>query len=159
MDVVGGEVTARSRTGLRFARPEVEQQYRRWRIARTIPFARTGYIGSIPSWTLALVAILVLDPGAGLPATLALGGWIVALLLLTALTYVRSLRPSVMPMAAAANLAAGVMAVWLLSEVTLSSETAQTRAGVMVAALIVVMFFGFGVFRIPPGIAMLAVTP
>jgi class 3 adenylate cyclase len=151
--------TARSRTGLRFARPEVEQQYRRWRVARTIPFARTGYVGSIPSWSLALVAILVVDPDASLPATLALGGWVATLVALTGLTYLRRLRPAIMPMAAAANLVAGCLAVWLLDDVTLSSETAQTRAGVMVAALIVVMFFGFGVFRIPPGIAVLAVTP
>lgn len=29
----------------------------------------------------------------------------------------------------------------------------------MTAGLIVVMFFGFAVFRIPPGVAMAAVTP
>lgn len=150
---------ARSRSRLRFTDPEVERAYRRWRIARVIPFARTGYIGSIPSWALALVAIIVLDPAAAGRSTLVAGSWIAALVVLTLMTRPARLRRTVMPLAAAANLAAGFVAVWMLSEVALADDAAPTRAGVMVAAVIVVMFFGFGVFRIPPGAALLAVTP
>lgn len=144
---------------LRFADRSVEQAYRRWRVARIIPFARTGYIGSIPSWTLALAAIIVLDPAAARQSTIVAGSWVLALIGLTALTYPARLRRTVMPLSAVANLAAGFVAVWMLSEVALADDSAQTRAGVMVAAVIVVMFFGFGVFRIPPGAALLAVTP
>ena len=78
---------------------------------------------------------------------------------LTALTFPTALRRTVMPLSALANCLAGFLAVWLFYDVTLDGELSQTRAGVMTAAVIVVMFFGFGIFRIPPGAALVAVTP
>ncbi len=145
--------------GLRFERRETERAYRRWRAETVTPFARIGYIGSAPSWILLLIAMIVLDPGAAQEAAVWVVLWIVLLVVLTALTIPPRLRPTVMPFAAAANCLAGFLVVWLTSAVALTGEVSQTRAGVMTAGMIVVMFFGFAVFRISPGVAMAAITP
>lgn len=145
--------------GLRFESAETELQYRRWRVATATPFARIGYIGSTPSWILLLVAVVVLDPGAAPMAAGWIVAWIVLLVVLTALTLPTALRRSVMPLAACANCAAGFLIVWLLSDVVLADAASQSQSGVMTAGLLVVMFFGFAIFRIPPGAAMVAVTP
>lgn len=145
--------------GLRFERRETELQYRRWHVDTAIPFARIGYVGSIPSWTMVLVATIVLEPGSVGDAVAWISAWIVALIVLTALTFPPALRRTVTPLAAVANFLAGFLIVWLLSDLLLTSELRQTQAGVMTAGLIVVMFFGFGIFRLPPGIALLSVTP
>ncbi len=145
--------------GLRFQRRETELRYRRWRVDTAIPFARIGYVGSIPSWMMVLVAVLVLEPAAADGAAGWIIGWIVLLLVLTALTVPAALRLAVTPLAALANCVAGFLIVHLLADLLLTGELSQSRAGVMTAGLIVVMFFGFAVFRIPPGIATLAATP
>jgi class 3 adenylate cyclase len=144
---------------LRFGSPETELQYRRWRVVTATPFARIGYIGSTPSWGLLLFAVVVLDREAAPEVAGWVGGWILLLLVLTTMTVPPSLRRTVMPLAAVANCAAGFLIVWLLSDVVLTGISPQSRAGVMTAGLIVVMFFGFAIFRIPPGAAMAAVTP
>ncbi|WP_182379502.1 adenylate/guanylate cyclase domain-containing protein [Nocardioides sp. WS12] len=145
--------------GLRFAQRETERDYQRWRVSYTTPFARIGYIGSTPSWVLLLVAVVVLDPDAADQAAFWVVGWIVLLVVLTGLTFHPALQRMVTPLSAAANCLAGFLIVWLLSEVTLADEASQSRAGVMTAGLIVVMFFGFAVFRNPPGAATVAITP
>lgn len=145
--------------GLRFERRDVERQYQEWRVNTATPFARIGYIGSTPSWMLLLLAVVVLDPGATGAAAAWVVAWIVLLMVFTALTFPVALRRTVMPLAALANCLAGFLIVWLFSEVVLTEELSQTRAGVMTAGVIVVMFFGFAIFRIPPGAAMAAVTP
>jgi class 3 adenylate cyclase len=145
--------------GLRFRHPDTERQYRQWRMVASTPFARIGYVGSTPSWTLLLVAILVLDKDAAREAAAYVVGWILLLVVLTAMTVPAALRRTVMPLAALANCLAGILIVWLLSSVVLSGQMNQARAGVMTAGLIIVMFFGFAIFRLPSGLAMLAVTP
>lgn len=145
--------------GLRFRRRETERAYRRWRLDAATPFARIGYIGSTPSWIGVLLAVVLLDPDAARQGAAWVAGWILLLVVLTALTFPATLQRTVMPIAAAANCMAGFLIVWLLSRVVLQDELSSSRAGVMTAGLIVVMFFGFAVFRIPPGVAMAAVTP
>ena len=145
--------------GLRFTMRETERAYRHWRVGTATPFARIGYIGSTPSWILLLLAVLVLDADSAGRAAGWIGGWIVLLSVLTGLSLPERLRRTVMPLAAAANCAAGFLIVWLLSDVVLPSRSAVDRAGVMTAGVIVVMFFGFAIFRIPPVAAMAAVTP
>jgi class 3 adenylate cyclase len=145
--------------GLRFADRETERQYRLWRVGTATPFARIGYIGSTPSWILLLVAVIVLDPDAAGRAGGWIIGWILLLVVLTAASFPPALRRTVMPLAAAANCAAGFLIVWLLSDVVLVDTVGEARAGIMTAGLLVVMFFGFAIFRIPPGAAMAAVTP
>ena len=145
--------------GLRFESRDTERQYQRWRVSTATPFARIGYIGSTPSWILMLLAIIVLDPDAAPEAAIWIGAWILMLVLLTAMTVPTALRRAVMPLAAVANCLAGFLIVWLLSEVVLTDQLSRSHDGVMTAGLIIVMFFGFAIFRIPPGIAMIAVTP
>ncbi|MCW2832012.1 MAG: hypothetical protein JWP31_2704 [Aeromicrobium sp.] len=145
--------------GLRFERRATERSYRRWRLDRVTPFTRVGYIGSTPSWILFLVALAFVDPDGARDAAVWVVLWIVLLVVLTTLTIPTALRPTVMPLSAVANCLAGILIVWLFSEVTLVDQVDQTRAGVMTAGLIIVMFFGFAIFRIPPGIAMAAITP
>ena len=145
--------------GLRFAAPETERAYRDWHQAMTITFARVGYIGSAPSWSLLLLAVVVLDADAAARASLWIGAWILALVVLTGLTLPTALRPTVVPLAALANCTAGFLIVWLLSDVVLASRATEARAGIMTAGLLVVMFFGFAIHRLTPGLAVSAVTP
>lgn len=145
--------------GLRFVVPETERTYRRWRDGNAMAFSRIGYIGSTPSWVLLMTAAFLLDPDAAAEAAVWVIGWIVLLMVLTGLTFLTTLRRAVMPLAAVANCLAGVLIVWVLSHVVLRDQLVQTRVGVMTAGLIVVMFFGFAIFRIPPGIAAAAITP
>ena len=159
MDQVRDPAHALRLLGLRFVERRTERAYRRWRNDTATPFARIGYIGSTPSWIGVLLAVVLLDPMAADEAGGWVAGWILLLVVLTVLTLPAALRRTVIPLAAVANCLAGFLIVWLLSEVVLRDELAQSRAGVMTAGLIVVAFFGFAVFRIPPGIAMAAVTP
>lgn len=145
--------------GLRFASRDTEQDYQRWRVDTVTPFTRVGYIASTPSWVLVLVSLLFLDPAGARDGAVWVMLWVVTLVVLVLLTIPRSLRRTVIPLAAAANCVAGFLIVWLLSEVALTELASQARAGVMTAGVLVVMFFGFTVFRIPPGPAMVAVTP
>jgi class 3 adenylate cyclase len=64
-----------------------------------------------------------------------------------------------MPLAAAANCLAGFLIVWLVFDVAENGLEVQARAGAMTAGLLIVMFFGFAIFRISLGLAMLAITP
>ena len=145
--------------GLRFENRDTERNYLLWRVDTVRPFTQVGYIGSTPSWILLLIAMVILDPDAAKEGAAWVVVWIILLLVLTALTIPSALRRTVMPFAAAANCLAGFLVVWLCSEVVLGGEASQTRAGVMTAGMIVVMFFGFAVFRLPPGAAIAAVTP
>lgn len=145
--------------GLRFVNRETERQYREWRIATAMPFARVGYIGSAPSWFLQLVAFPWVVPQADPLATPLIAGWVVLLVVLTALTFPESLRRSVMPLAALANCAAGFLIIVLLYDLISADLDPRSRAGVMTAGMFIVMFFGFAIFRIPPALCIAAVTP
>jgi class 3 adenylate cyclase len=145
--------------GLRFSDPAVERHYRAWRDKGAMSFARIGYLGSAPSWLMVLAAIVLLEPAEKGKGALLVATWIALLVALSALTFLSSARRSVLPLAALANCVAGFLAVVLLSRVLLRDEAPATRVGVMTSAVIVVMFFGFTIFRVPPGMAALAVTP
>ena len=145
--------------GLRFVNSETEQKYREWRIATAMPFARIGYIGSAPSWFLLLVAFVWVSPEGTATAAPLILGWVLVLVVLTAMTFPPALRRTVMPLAALANCAAGFLVVSLLFEIIAPGYGPQARAGIMTAGVLIVMFFGFAIFRIPPVLAMVAVTP
>jgi len=145
--------------GLRFVSRDTERQYREWRIATAMPFARVGYIGSAPSWFLQLVAFPWVVPQADPLATPLIAAWVVLLVVLTALTFPESLRRSVMPLAAVANCAAGFLIIVLLYDLISADLDPRSRAGVMTAGMFIVMFFGFAIFRIPPALAIAAITP
>ncbi len=145
--------------GLRFVNGETERQYREWRIATAMPFARIGYIGSAPSWFLFLVALIWVDTSSVPAAGPLIFGWVLLLVVLTALTFPEALRRTVMPLAALANCAAGFLVVTLLLDVIDTEFVPASLAGIMTAGMFIVMFFGFAIFRIPPSLAMAAVTP
>ncbi len=145
--------------GLRFEKRDTERAYQRWRVDTVTPFTRIGYIASTPSWILVLVSLIVLDPEGAGDAGLWVVLWVATLVVLVLLTIPPALRHTVIPLAAAANCVAGFLIVWLLSEAALNGFADETQAGVMTAGVLVVMFFGFTIFRIPPGPALLAVTP
>ena len=145
--------------GLRFSHPATERKYREWRIATAIPFARLGYVGSAPSWTLLLLAIFILDPASIPTAAPAITGWIALLAALTALTFWNRAQGMVMPLAAIANCLAGFLVAWLLHDAVGGSLDASVRSGLMTGGVLIVMYFGFAIFRIPPSLAMAAVSP
>jgi len=93
--------------GLRFVEPETEKRYREWRIETAMPFARIGYIGSAPSWSLLLPAMYMIAPESFPTAAPVIVAWIVLLLVLTLLTYWEGGKRTVMPLAALANCVAG----------------------------------------------------
>ena len=145
--------------GLRFANRDTERQYRDWRVATAMPFARVGYVGSAPSWFLMLVAFPWVVPKAHPAANPLIAGWVAILVILTALTYPESIRRTVMPLAALANGAAGFLIVVLLYDLVSSDLDPRSRAGLMTAGVLIVMFFGFAIFRIPPLFCVAAITP
>lgn len=150
---------ATRRFGLRFADAGTEAEYHRWRIATAMPFAQMGFLGSAPSWLAFLIAVWLLNPSSLPIAGPAIGGWVLSLLVLSALTLWSPARPWISPLAAFANGLAGLLAVWLLYDVTLAHEPYLARAGVMTGGVLIVMYFGFAIFRIPPLMAMAGVTP
>lgn len=145
--------------GLRFLIDRTEGQYRKWRVGAAIPFVRVGYIGSVPSWALLLLANIVLEPDSLSTAGPMMAAWILLLVVLAVLTVPTALHRSVMPLAALANCMAGFLVVWLLFDVVAEGSAPQFRAGLMVSGMLIVMFFGFAIFRIPPLLAIAAVTP
>lgn len=155
----GGPEHATRMFGLRFVSDQTERQYREWRIRTVIPFVRTGYIGSIPSWSLLFAALIVIDPETAGTWAPPIAGWILALVVLTGLTFPVALCRVVMPLAALANSVAGFLIVWLLFDVVLAEDSTEWRAGVMTGGMLIVMFFGFAIYRVPPLLAMAAVTP
>lgn len=145
--------------GLRFADAAMEQRYHDWRIRTGLPFARIGYIGSAPSWAAFLLAVHLLDPAGGQQATLPVATWIASLLVLTRLTYWPRAQRLMLPLAAAANCAAGLLVSWLIYTVVAQATPVPVRAGIMTGGVLIVMYFGFSIFRIPPRLAMAGVTP
>lgn len=147
------------RFGLRFADPDTERQYKEWRIATAIPFSQIGYIGTIPSWLLFFVAVALLEPASLPRAGPAIGGWIILLVILTAMTYWQPTRRIVMPLAALANCVAGFLVAWLLYKVVGVNLLTPVRAGIMTGGVLIVMYFGFAIFRVPPWMALAGITP
>lgn len=155
----GGRGYATRMFGLRFVSDQTEREYRDWRVGTVVPFVRTGYIGSIPSWSLLFAALVVIDPQTAGTWALPIAGWVVALVALTGLTFSAALCRLAMPLAALANSAAGFLIIWLLFDVVLSENSTEWRAGLMTGGMLIVMFFGFAIYRVPPLLAMAAVTP
>lgn len=147
------------RFGLRFADPATEAAYGRWRMTTAMPFVQMGFLGSAPSWGAFFVAVWLLFPPALPVAGPAIAGWILLLLILSALTLWRPALRWIMPLAAFANCLAGFLVAWLLHDVTTVAMTPSARAGVMTGGVLIVMYFGFAIFRIPPIQAMAGVTP
>lgn len=154
-----GEDLRVSFLGWRFRDPAIEQAYSAWRTATAMPFSRIGYIGSMPSWAALLGVIYWLVPEHALTATWSVGGWIVVLFILTGLTFWDVTKPWTTPLAAVANGVAGFLAAWLLHDIATQGLPMSARAGIMAGGVLVVMYFGFAIFRISPVQAVLGITP
>lgn len=161
---VRGGATANGRLatrqfGIRFADPTTNAEYRRWRASAAMPFAKMGFLGSAPSWAAFLVAAWAFAPESLPTASPAILGWVVFLLVLSGLTLWPPAQRWMNPLAAFANCLAGFLVAWLLHDITTQSMAAPERAGVMIGGVLVVMFYGFAIFRIPPSQAIAGVTP
>lgn len=140
------------RLGLRFAIPGTESDYRRWRTETAIPFTRIGIIASCVGWLGALAAI-----GIGWPDSLTTASaWVLLVMYpvfagTIAITYWQRLHSWVMPVTAMANIGAGILLVgictWLI-------ESPNMIAG----STVIVAYFGFTIFRLPPILASVAVV-
>lgn len=150
---------ATRRFGLRFVDSTTEAEYSRWRVATAMPFAQMGFLGSAPSWAGFLVAVWIFTPASLPTAGPAIIGWVLFLVAMTGLTVWRPAQRWIMPLAALANCLAGFLVAWLLHDVTTVSMTHAARAGVMSGGVLIVMYFGFAIFRIPPSLAIAGVTP
>lgn len=158
-DLVRRERLTRERFGLHFRDAVREAEYRRWRIATAMPFAQMGFLGSAPSWFAFLIAVWLLNPASLPVAGPAIAGWVLLLVVLTAATLWKPAQPWIAPLAAFANGLAGILVAWLLYEITMAEQPLLSRAGVMTGGVLIVMYFGFAIFRIPPTMAMAGVTP
>lgn len=147
------------RLSQRFQDPGTEKRYHDWRVATALPFAQVGFIGSAPSWAAFLLAVYLLNPERFPVAAPAIASWIASLIALAALTLWPKARPVIMPLSALANSLAGFLVAWLLHEVVTDTLDASIRAGVMTGGVLIVMYFGFAIFRIPPLLAVAGITP
>ena len=98
-----------------------------------------------------LVAVAVFDSGRARYGGPPILGWIALLVTADgADIHGEQLRRCVMPLAALANCLAGFLIVWLLFDVVVSDDPTAWRAGLMTGGLLIVMFFGFAIYRVPP---------
>lgn len=124
-----------------------------------MPFAKMGFLGSAPSWAAFLVATWMFAPASLPTAAPAIIGWVLFLLALSGLTLWSPAQRWISPLAALANCLAGFLVAWLLHDITTQSMAPAERVGVMSGGVLVVMFYGFAIFRIPPSQAIAGVTP
>ena len=143
------------RAGLRFSSSEVEAGYRTWRVETALPFVRVGFVASLLNWLLFMPAVHLISPNS-LPHVLpGAAPFILLLILLLGLTFLAGARNLIMPLAALSNFAAGSLLIWEIHEVVGFQDAAE----IMSLVNMVAMFFGFIIFRLPPGLATVAVTP
>ena len=146
------ELMSVERLGMRFSSRETESDYQVWRTETAIPFTRIGIIASCVGWLGALAAI-----GIGWPHVLiTASAWVLlvmypAFAATIALTYWQRLHSWVMPATALANTGAGFLLVgvcaWLIKS-----------PNMIAGSTVIVAYFGFTIFRLPPLLAAGAVA-
>jgi class 3 adenylate cyclase len=138
--------------GLRFAGRAAESDYRGWRVEHVRPFTRFAMYAATGAATLAWFAVLfgALDESRGL--ALLLIPVEIAILVVGALVSTSSRHNRwVVPASAGVNLVGGFLAVSMTY--TLANVIATAACVTMVA------YFGLTMYRIPPFVAVLTVTP
>ncbi len=145
-----------TRFGLRFVLPATEVSYRDWRIDTVMPFVRIGMVASVLGWLLYFFMVSLLVPH-NLSKVWPAASFIVGppILMTFTITFWDSFRRLVMPFAALSNCAAGSLLAWQIHEVTGFAGA----PAVMSAMNIIVMFYAYAIFRLPPRLASLAVAP
>ena len=144
---------ALDRSGLRFVEPATEAAYRTWRVRRALRFARLGTVSGIVAWCGILVAIY-----AGIPERFAESAALIVLLIqplqiaALASTYTRRWQQWAMPLMAVSNGVAGFLTIVV-------AMVAVGTPGVAAAAVTLLVYHAFTIFRMPPLLALLAVSP
>jgi class 3 adenylate cyclase len=144
---------ALARWSLRFARPDTELDYRAWYLQGALASSRMGMLSSIGNWVAAVVGLELAVPG---PAT-AVTAWALLVMIplccaCIAFTYRPRLHAWVFPCTIFINALTGCSLVGLGFSVLKLAE-------VMMAANLIVAFFGFTIFRLRPAQAIVAVLP
>lgn len=141
------------RLGFRFSSPETEADYRQWRTRSVLPFVRIGGVAAVLNWSIYLSVAYAVVP-ALFPSVLPGIAFIVIPTMLAAilLSYCRRLHAWVMPAAALANSAAGVVALWQISGLL-------DNPGLMTGTAIILAYFAFVIFRLPATLGLLTVAP
>ena len=135
----------------RFASQETETAYCAWQVDQAVPFNRVGAWGGVFVWSAVAV---------GCGALAIYLSWLPVMLLVvltycweTLTTYRRSLRRWMPPSVMAANTAGGVLLIGMMA----NADTYHLQPNM--AGLIIASFYGFGVIRLRPVQAVVAVTP
>lgn len=138
--------------GLRFTDPDVEQDYQSWRRGHVRPFAQFAMYAAAGAAICAWVAVIfgALDVFRTV-SLVSIPLMVVFLLVAAAVTRLDHYQHLVTPLSSAVNLLGGTLAVAMTYQ-TYSPEL--TGACVTMAA-----YFGLTVFRLPPRIALLSVSP
>jgi hypothetical protein len=151
-DTVDESALELARTGLRFVRRETEAAYLAWHLEKAIPFTRVGMVLSIANWLVILMASRIAYPERFARASAEV------LLVMPAIvgTLAISYRPGrirwMLRGTVLANMIAGLVGVehcfWTASMPEVAS-----------AAVCIVAFFAFTIFRLLPAQAVVAVVP
>jgi class 3 adenylate cyclase len=148
-----GRRLALRRLGLRFQDDATETDYQSWRIGVAIPFVRVGMVASAITWLGATGSSYFVAPALFFRTAPSIFLLILpAILAGFAVTFVRRLRTTVMPVTALINCVAGLVAIWQIHEI-FAIPGAASAASIMVA------YFALTIFRLPPMLAGLAVGP
>lgn len=142
-----------SRWGLRFVDAAMERRYKGWYLDATRFFSRLGLLASVGLWALVFVGCSFAIAGAfvsGAPFVLAAVSVVVAA---WGVTFVPSLRDRVPLATALANAFAGLAAIGFAWAILESGQLPLAGMG-----MIMLVFFGFVVFRLHPLVAAVAVA-
>jgi hypothetical protein len=147
------------RWGTRFSNRATEASYLAWHTQMSLPFMRLGMYLSIGNWAIvAPIVIAAHEPGAFV--LLAFVVFVVGPVATGILTVIS--RPSgqrvMAPLVAAANAISGFFAVGYTNW-TVEADPTHHAIETPVIAAIIVNYFGFGIFRMRPLAAVIAVAP
>ena len=134
-----------TRLGLRFGDRVVEQEFRRWYVVSAVTFSRVALIASFMGWVFAWAGSSFGVPGTAAP----LAAWIfgvVTPLLTVAFVWTWFPGRSMLIASALSNCIAGLIAVHLCFSIIHVPEASSL-------AVVVVAFFAFTIFRLPPVLA------
>jgi class 3 adenylate cyclase len=141
--------------GFRFSDPAIERRYREWSIDRKIPLIQVGMLASAAGYAVYLLTVFLLERGSFpeiLPAVLAFLCMLTGIFLAT---YLRWMRPGLVPLTVAANCISGLLLGWQIHELIDSPD----RFALAATAVIIPVMFGTCVYQLSPVAAALATLP
>jgi class 3 adenylate cyclase len=136
----------------------LEADYRRWRAEEALPFVRTAMYASAAGWVLFAVASFWLGTEFQLLVIPVTAAMLPLLAAVVAMTYRPRARRYGLLASGAANLVAG-LAVVAIFELAGSAVGGSGYTDIGVGAVVLLVFFGCTIMRLPPGLAAAAITP